>query len=808
MIQLKTDRSSDNSVEPAAKGRIVTFYSYKGGTGRSMALANIAWMLALNGQRVLVIDWDLEAPGVHRYFHPFTDDKELLQTEGLIDFVENLAAQAAVSTDPLPDEAVDVIEYVHPLEWPRNTASRITWKSFGPRARIDLLTAGRQGPAYARKLAAFNWIDFYERLQGRRLLNLAKAQMRAVYDYVLIDSRTGVSDTSGICTVEMPDTLVVCFTLNDQSIRGASAVAESVCSLRKPSKTSTPVLPNDGIPFRVLPVPTRVEIISEQEKLRVALDLAQKTFSPFVDHIPVSEQSRYFGTVQMAYFPFYAFEEIPAVFGDKPNQLHSLSTAIKQLTSAITEGAITDIPRLAEGEEESEKARDEIVGWYLRKSTDPTLGHLIRFQQILASFDRSEQEETFNALSRLVQIGERDILSARSVPFDDFIESQRRVLLTLIDAKLLAITDTGGVRTVTFADAVVIDRWDDLRRWIAEHRQMLIVRQTLGAALQSWVLRDSDQSALLTGKLLAEASALARSNPGDLNEAEHRFVQQSTEIAQRQAFEAEAAQKHNEELTRKLTELEQVARSAPAPAPPPAPVTIQMPPAASRPSPWLSIALGVVVTAILIFAAYRYYDSLQRDRENARMQRQLEVEKQEQAKKQIAAAQQVLRYSNAAWDALILVPGISRERQAEYERASKWLANVQPDEARRAITVRYFTKNDKSLQRVNSLLGDTWGLLGYTVDLSNSKIPGDTNVIWAGSKVPARDVKVIACTLLRAGAPIRAVGTFSTPDTKPNVIEIGSASWAQKLPQWTVKRVLDTSAFTLTKLTAGSEEAQ
>ena len=42
-----------------------------------MALANVAWILALHGSRVLVIDWDLEAPGIHRYFHPFIEDKEL-----------------------------------------------------------------------------------------------------------------------------------------------------------------------------------------------------------------------------------------------------------------------------------------------------------------------------------------------------------------------------------------------------------------------------------------------------------------------------------------------------------------------------------------------------------------------------------------------------------------------------------------------------------------------------------------------------------------------------------------------------------
>jgi MinD-like ATPase involved in chromosome partitioning or flagellar assembly len=53
-------------------GEIITFYSYKGGTGRSMALANVAhilaWRIAAPGKRVLAIDWDLEAPGLHKYF--------------------------------------------------------------------------------------------------------------------------------------------------------------------------------------------------------------------------------------------------------------------------------------------------------------------------------------------------------------------------------------------------------------------------------------------------------------------------------------------------------------------------------------------------------------------------------------------------------------------------------------------------------------------------------------------------------------------------------------------------------------------
>ena len=76
------------------EGRIVTFYSYKGGTGRSMALANVAWILAAAGKRVLAVDWDLEAPGLHRYFHPFLADPEAASTPGVIDFVTEYAMAA------------------------------------------------------------------------------------------------------------------------------------------------------------------------------------------------------------------------------------------------------------------------------------------------------------------------------------------------------------------------------------------------------------------------------------------------------------------------------------------------------------------------------------------------------------------------------------------------------------------------------------------------------------------------------------------------------------------------------------------
>src|SRR5688500_17165986 len=106
------------------KGRIVTIYSYKGGAGRSMLLANVARILASNGHRVLVVDWDLEAPGMHRFLRPFLDDRDLADTDGVIDFVVDfcVAATTPVESPASNDDSwfepfADLTRYSTELRW-------------------------------------------------------------------------------------------------------------------------------------------------------------------------------------------------------------------------------------------------------------------------------------------------------------------------------------------------------------------------------------------------------------------------------------------------------------------------------------------------------------------------------------------------------------------------------------------------------------------------------------------------------------------------------------------------------------------
>ena len=296
-------------------GKIVTFYSYKGGTGRSMALANVAWVLASSGRRVLTIDWDLEAPGLHRYFEPFLPDKSLEQSTGVIDFVRDFATAAlAADAEVGPkwyQEYSDLLAHAISLEW-----------DFPGGGALHLVPAGKQDAAYAVRINSFDWEDFYERLGGGVLLEAVKDNLRRVYDFIMIDSRTGVSDTSGVCTMQMPDELVVCFTLNRQSIYGASSAARSAYKSRH-TAAGEPTL-------KVWPVPTRVEGF-EKDRLELASTMARARFSGLMHQLDPEKEDKYWGEIAVGYEPYYAYEEVLAAFRDRPRQTASMLSRMETI---------------------------------------------------------------------------------------------------------------------------------------------------------------------------------------------------------------------------------------------------------------------------------------------------------------------------------------------------------------------------------------------------------------------------------------------------------------------------------------------
>ncbi len=199
-----------------------TFYSYKGGVGRTLALANVAWLLAnhpFEPARVLVVDFDLGAPGLHRVFGM----KNGRTASGVVDYVMHFLEKA---------EVPELKKFIHKTAY----------------SNIDILPSGKMDRHYQSRLEGISWKALYESAHGYQLIEGLKRAISSVqpeYDYVLIDSLTGYSDIGGICVRQLPDSLILLFRLNLQNLDGIKTVYSA---LKKPS--------SDGKNVLILPVIT------------------------------------------------------------------------------------------------------------------------------------------------------------------------------------------------------------------------------------------------------------------------------------------------------------------------------------------------------------------------------------------------------------------------------------------------------------------------------------------------------------------------------------------------------------------------
>lgn len=224
--------------------RIVTFYSYKGGVGRTMALVNTAHVLARKGYRVLAIDFDLEAPGMTHFFRDAVAKSNV--DRDAIDLL--LHAKASLGQPARTNIREIVSSFAVSVSLPTGSREfareRVPYRlgrlDFIP-ARVDDVT--RPNPKTRDYLARMNELAISEVFgptgPGHRFgvhlreyfvqarfpalgdaLFTLSGIVQASYDYVLIDSRTGLNEIAGLCVGPVSDALVVCSGLNEQNIDG------------------------------------------------------------------------------------------------------------------------------------------------------------------------------------------------------------------------------------------------------------------------------------------------------------------------------------------------------------------------------------------------------------------------------------------------------------------------------------------------------------------------------------------------------------------------------------------------------------
>lgn len=235
-VDFNDDEYSYGPTELDRNGDVITFYSFKGGVGRSMALANTAFIAASSGKKVLIMDWDLEAPGLAYYFRGVQDPaiaRGLKSAPGVLNFLWEWVNRVRTDSKASVEEAVAAFDSGAPFKaCIRQLVAPQFFDTFD--GSIDYIGAGSpivetpDRTHYEDALAKFPWHDFFARMAGGYAAHSLRKWAKSHYDLVLIDSRTGLAESAGVCTMQLPDTVALCFVFNRQNIEGIARIAASI----------------------------------------------------------------------------------------------------------------------------------------------------------------------------------------------------------------------------------------------------------------------------------------------------------------------------------------------------------------------------------------------------------------------------------------------------------------------------------------------------------------------------------------------------------------------------------------------------
>lgn len=180
---LATTQATELSDTPGAQ-KIIHFYGFKGGQGRSTVLSMLARASAEDGYRVLVVDADIEAPSLPSQFGVRLDTLE-----------SSLLGCVQFGLEPAPQQVF---------------VSRTTSGS------IDLLACKPSGPEYDLDLAIFALNTALDPARLERAFKRILASSLS-YDLVLVDHRSGISSSVLPLVSAFPGPTVICVRLDEQS---------------------------------------------------------------------------------------------------------------------------------------------------------------------------------------------------------------------------------------------------------------------------------------------------------------------------------------------------------------------------------------------------------------------------------------------------------------------------------------------------------------------------------------------------------------------------------------------------------------
>ncbi len=285
-------------------GEVTTFYSFESGAARSMALSNMALLLAGRNNAsspVLMIDWDTRAPGLHCLFdlpgdrpglHCLFDlpgDRPGLHClfdlpgdrpglHSLFDAPEDRSGQHCRLDSP--GDRPGLLEYFQAcrahldmlgrgpaaaddVALARQVFDAVDWEQYVERVDASrplyLMRAGRFDDSYGERADAMDWDGLF--MACPALFRHFADAMAARFQHVLVDAGSGRSAAVSICTTLLPRKLVALFTPNQRSLDGLSGVVTRAIDYRRSHE-------DEQRPLLVYPLPALVDSADAERRLR------------------------------------------------------------------------------------------------------------------------------------------------------------------------------------------------------------------------------------------------------------------------------------------------------------------------------------------------------------------------------------------------------------------------------------------------------------------------------------------------------------------------------------------------------------
>ncbi|MDJ0594588.1 MAG: MinD/ParA family protein [Pleurocapsa sp. MO_226.B13] len=224
--------------------QIISVHSFRGGTGKSNLTANLAATMALQGQKVGVVDTDIQSPGIHIIF-------------GLDEDRMNYALNDYLwGNCQIKDTAYDVSQILN---------------SEATNGSLYLIPSSIKAGQIARILR--------EGYDVARLTDGLNELIRALdLDYLLIDTHPGLNEET-LLSIAISDRLVVILRPDRQDFQGTAVTLEVA---RKLEMSNIMLVVNKALPS------------SDYETLQQNMETTYKT--PVVGIVPLSEEIAQLGS--------------------------------------------------------------------------------------------------------------------------------------------------------------------------------------------------------------------------------------------------------------------------------------------------------------------------------------------------------------------------------------------------------------------------------------------------------------------------------------------------------------------------------